>query len=187
MGGGGGMTPSAARLLLALLLLAGLWSPLEAQDRDGLDRAERQRLALAAERSFVQMVRLWKDQRFEELYELGTLASQVDLSPEAFARQMQHASRTLQCCWAMVRDLSSRLQTPERVYVRARLGFKNKAFLIVQGEHRVVARGFDETETLTFVLQREEQGWRIDLFKVLALSGVSLELPGVLTFFGHPR
>ena len=43
-------------------------------------------IAFAAQRGFEHILQLWKDQRFAELYEFGTFASQVDISPEAFAR-----------------------------------------------------------------------------------------------------
>ena len=46
------------------------------------------RIAFAAQRGFEHILQLWKDQRFAELYEFGTFASQVDISPEAFARFM---------------------------------------------------------------------------------------------------
>jgi hypothetical protein len=58
------------------------------------------------------------------------------------------------------------------------VGFKNKEFLVLRGQHRFLARGFAEQETLTFAVRWEEARWRIDLFRVLALSGVALEVPG---------
>ena len=45
-------------------------------------------MAFTAQRGFEHILQLWKDQRFAELYEFGTFASQVDLSPEAFERYM---------------------------------------------------------------------------------------------------
>jgi hypothetical protein len=39
-------------------------------------------------------------------------------------------------------------------------------------------------ETLTFLLQLEDDAWRIDLFRILALSGIPLEIPGVPFFLG---
>jgi hypothetical protein len=140
------------------------------------------RIVLEAERAFAHMVGLWKDRRFAELYSYGTFASQVDLSPEAFAHHMSRATRTLQCCWQTMQDVSSRFDSPERVYIKARLGFNNKEFLVVRGQHRFIARGFLAEETLTFLLQHEEDAWRIDLFHILALSGVPLEFPGPFLF-----
>ena len=48
-------------------------------------------IAFAAQRGFEHILQLWKDQRFAELYEFGTFASQVDISPEAFIRYMSYA------------------------------------------------------------------------------------------------
>jgi hypothetical protein len=140
------------------------------------------RILLEAERGFAQIVQLWKDGRFAELYTYGTFASQVDLSPEAFEHHMGRATRTLECCWQTMQDIQSRFESSERVYVKARLGFKHKEFLVMRGQHRFIARGFLAEETLTFLLQYEEQAWRLDLFRILALSGVSLEFPGPAFF-----
>jgi hypothetical protein len=141
-------------------------------------------IAFAAQRGFEHILQLWKDQRFAELYEFGTFASQVDISPEAFARYMSYATRTLECCWLLFQHVENRVVAPDTVYVKGRVGFKNKEFLVLRGQHRFLARGFAEQETLTFAVRWEEARWRIDLFRVLALSGVSLEVPGAL--FYHP-
>jgi hypothetical protein len=142
------------------------------------------RIAFAAQRGFEHILQLWKDQRFAELYEFGTLASQVDISPEAFVRYMSYATRTLECCWLLFQHVESRVVAPDTVYVKGRVGFKNKAFLVLRGQHRFIARGFAEQETLTFAVRWEEARWRIDLFRILDLSGVSLEVPGA--FFYRP-
>jgi len=135
-------------------------------------------IAFAAQRGFEHILQLWKDQRFVELYEFGTFASQVDISPEAFARYMSYATRTLQCCWLLFQHVENRVVAPDTVYVKARVGFKNKEFLVLRGHNRFLARGFAEQETLTFAVRWEETRWRVDLFRVLDLSGVSLEVPG---------
>ena len=142
------------------------------------------RIAFAAQRGFEHILQLWKDQRFAELYEFGTFASQVDISPEAFARYMSYATRTLQCCWLLFQHVENRVVALDTVYVKARVGFKNKEFLVLRGQHRFLARGFAEQETLTFAMRWEEGRWRIDLFRVLDLSGVALEVPG--SFFYRP-
>jgi len=141
-------------------------------------------IAFAAQRGFEHILQLWKDQRFAELYEFGTFASQVDISPEAFARYMSYATRTLQCCWLLFQHVENRVVAPDTVYVKARVGFNNQGFLVLRGQHRYLARGFAEQETLTFAVRWEEARWRIDLFRVLALSGVALEVPG--SFFYRP-
>lgn len=172
-----------SRGLVGLLLVA-LWvspGPGTAQE---LTADDSRRIAFAAQRSFEHILQLWKDQRFAALYEFGTFASQADLSPEAFERYMSYATRTLQCCWLTLQKVQSRIVAPDTVYVQARLGFKNTGFLVLRGHHRLLARGFADQETLTFALRWEEPRWRIDLFRILALSGVSLELPGA--YFYRP-
>lgn len=165
-------------IFLALLLSMGLS---HAQD---FSDVERQRIAFTAQRGFEQIVQLWKDKRFEDLYTFGTFASQAELSPEAFEQYMRHATRTLQCCWATLQDVTSRFETVDRIYIKGRFGFRNKEFLVVRDRERFVARAFLEEETLTFLVQREEERWRVDLFRILALSGTPLEIPGA-PFFLH--
>ncbi len=135
------------------------------------------RIAFDAQRAFARIVKLWKDKQFEELYAAGTFASQVDISPEGFERYMGYATRSLQCCWRTMQDVKTTVDSSQHVYVQARLGFKNQEYLIIRGRHRYIARGFAEEETLTFMLRYERQQWRIDLFRILALSGVPLDLP----------
>ncbi len=163
--------------LVGVLVLSLFVSPVPGRTQE-LTTDDLKHLAFAAQRSFEHILQLWKDQRFAELYEFGTFASQVDVSPEAFERYMSYATRTLQCCWLLLQNVESRLVAPDTVYVKARVGFKNKEFLVLRGQHRFIARGFAEQETLTFVVRWEESRWRIDLFRILALSGVSLEFPG---------
>ena len=114
--------------VIILSLLTGLRSG-TAQEQT---THESKLIAFAAERSLAHLVRLWKDKRFDALYKLGTFASQVDISPEGFERQMGFATRTLQCCWQTIQDIGSTVESPHRVYVKARLGFKTKEFLVVQ-------------------------------------------------------
>jgi hypothetical protein len=160
-------------LVLVLLLGSG-----QSQAQE-LTLEEIRHIAFTARRSFEHIVQLWKDKRFAELYAFGTFASQVDLSPEAFEHYMAQALRTLQCCWSTIQDVQSRVASPYSVYIKARLGFNNREFLVVRGQHRFLARGFLKEETLTFLVLWEDDRWRVDLFRILALSGVPLDIPGV--------
>ena len=163
--------------LVGVLVLSLCVSPVPGMAQE-LTSDDLKNMAFAAQRGFEHILQLWKDQRFTAMYEFGTFASQVDLSPEAFERYMSYATRTLQCCWLLLQHVESRIVAPDTAYVKARVGFKNKEFLVVRGQHRFIARGFAEQETLTFAVRWEESRWRIDLFRILALSGVSLEFPG---------
>ena len=163
------------RLGLVGVLVVGLWVCPVAGRAQELTPNDLRRLAFAAQRGFEHILHLWKDQRFAELYEFGTFASQVDISPEAFVRYMSYATRTLQCCWLRLQHVESRVVAPDTVYVQARVGFKNTGFLVLPGQNRGVARGFAAQETLTFAMRWEDARWRIDLFRVLDLSGVSLD------------
>ncbi len=169
------MTRSRWLLLVGMVVLGGYGYSAQAQE---LTQEDVHRITFEAQRTFEHIVQLWKDQRAAELYGFGTFLSQSDISPEAFERYMSYATRTLQCCWETLRNVSTRFVNPDQVYVRGLLGFKNKEYLVVRGNERFVARGFAERETLTFLLQFEDQHWRIDLFRILALSGASLDIPG---------
>ena len=170
------MVKTLSKALRTCVILYALLAPVPRGEAQELSASERQRIAFEAERGFAHIVRLWKDGHFAELYEFGTFDSQAELSPEAFVRYMGYATRTLQCCWSTLQDVHSRFVSPDQVYVRARIGFKNKEFLVLRGQHRFIARGFAEEETLTFLLERDAQTWHIDLFRVLALSGVPLDV-----------
>ena len=168
---------------VGVLVLSLLVGPVPGQAQE-LTANDVKRMAFAAQRSFEHILQLWKDQRFAALYEFGTLASQVDLSPEAFERYMLYATRTLECCWLRLQHVESRLVAPDTVYVKARVGFKSGEFLVLPGQRHFMARGFAGEETLTFAMRWEAPRWRIDLFRVLALSGVPLEVPGA--YFYRP-
>jgi hypothetical protein len=176
----------ARTCLLVYLLLLACYVLTPLNQAQALSQAEIHVIALNAERSFTHIVELWKDQRFDDLYEVGTFASQSDISPEGFSRYMSYATRDLQCCWRMLQDVQTTVDIPERAYIRARLGFKNKEYLVWRGQDRYVARGFAEEETLTFVLQYERQQWRIDLFRILELSGIALEIPAYPVPYWRP-
>ena len=169
--------------LVGVLLVCLLVCPVPGRAQE-LTPNDLRQIAFAAQRGFEHILRLWKDQRFAELYEFGTFASQVDISPEAFARYMSYATRTLECCWLLFQHVESRVVAPDTVYVKGRVGFKDKTFLVLRGQHRYIARDFAAQETLTFAVRWEEARWRIDLFRVLELSGVALEVPG--SFFYRP-
>ena len=107
-------------LVLSLLVRA---VPGTAQE---LSADDLKQMAFAAQRGFEHILQLWKDQHFAELYEFGTFASQVDLSPEAFERYMSYATRTLQCCWLLLQQVESRIVAPDTAYVKARVVSKTK-------------------------------------------------------------
>jgi hypothetical protein len=169
--------------LCVVILLLGMLCGMLPRATEALTQEEVNRIAFEAQRRFEYIVQLWKDKEFTALYDLGTFASQVDISPEGFARYMEFATRSLQCCWRTIQAIESIVDAPDKVYIKARLGFKNKEFLVLRGQHRFLARGFAEDETLTFLLEHERQQWRIDLFRILALSGVPVEIPGYPPLF----
>jgi hypothetical protein len=136
--------------LCIVTLLLGMLCGMLPRDTDAISQEEVNRIAFDAQRRFEHIVQLWKDEEFAALYDLGTFASQVDISPEGFARYMEFATRSLQCCWRTIQAIESIVDTPDKVYIKARLGFKNKEFLVLRGQHRFLARGFAEDETLTF-------------------------------------
>jgi hypothetical protein len=171
------------RALCIVALLFGMLFGVLQRHAYALTQDEINRIAFVAQRSFEHIVQLWKDEAFAELYDHGTFASQVDISPEGFTRYMGYATRSLQCCWRTIQAIESIVEAPDKVYVKARLGFKNKEFLVLRGQHRFLARGFAEEETLTFLLQHEREQWRVDLFRILALSGVPVEIPGYPPLF----
>ena len=87
---------------------------------------ERRRIGSSAREALKEVISLWKDGKYEELYEYGYRTNQVSLSKENFIRRMKNKSWELSTAWEAVRDVEADVVSPRSVYVRARLGFRKK-------------------------------------------------------------
>jgi hypothetical protein len=119
------------------------------------NRHEQLEIEEGALRAFRQMIALWREELYFELYDEGWAASRERLSTEEFARRMVELS------WVPQGELDAKfLKTDFRhrtmVYVRARLLFQNK--------FNPAQRFAKDYSTL---LLKENGRWRIDLVQLV--------------------
>ena len=136
---------SAILLVIPTLLLSADLTP-----------AEKRRIGSSAEEALREVISLWKDGKYEELYEYGYRTNQVSLSRENFIRRMKNKSWELSTAWETIRDVEVDVVSPRSVYLRARLGFRRKTG--------------DETRfvTETFQMTMEGDRWRTGLYKIIS-------------------
>ncbi len=121
-----------------------------------LTSGEKRRIESAAEETLKEIIDLWKNNKFEELYEYGSRTSKVSLSKEKFVNQMKNKYWGLASSWETIRDIESDVHSSTSAYVKAKIGFKPKA----GGDSKFV------TETFTMIL--ESGKWRTGLSKILS-------------------
>jgi hypothetical protein len=143
--------PRTIIFLLAILLV--IPTPLLGTN---LTPAEKHGIRSSAEEALKEVFSLWKDGKYEELYEYGYLTNQVSLSKKNFIRRMKNKSWELSTTWETIRDVEADVVSPRSVYVRAKIGFRKKA----GNETRFV--------TETFQLTMEGDRWRTGLYKIIS-------------------
>ena len=121
-----------------------------------LTPTEKRRIEYEATEALKTIISLWKDGKFEELYEYGNRAKQTSISKESFVRRMQKKSWGLASSWEAIQNVEGDVVSPRSVYVRAKIGYKRKT----GGDTRFV--------TETFKMSLEGGRWRTDLSKFLA-------------------
>ncbi len=109
-----------------------------------------------AAQTFNIIISLWKDEKYDALYQHGTLASRASISKEKFVQKMRTNKWGLAPSWETVQNVEPEMRTPNLVYVRAKIGHKPK-----QG------RGV-RFETKTFQMRLEKGEWKTDLSKILS-------------------
>lgn len=117
---------------------------------------ERRRIGSSAEAALKEVISLWKDGKYEELYEYGYRTNQVSLSKENFIRRMKNKSWELSTAREAIRDVEADVVSSRSVYVRAKLEFRRKTG--------------DETRfvTETFQMTMEGDRWRTGLYKIIS-------------------
>ncbi len=147
----GVIMPRKIILLFTILLVipASLFSA-------DLTPGEKRKIGSSAEEALKEVISLWKDGKYEELYEYGYRTNQVSLSKENFIKRMKSKSWELATSWETIREVETDVVSPRSVYVRAKLEFKKKP----GGETKFV--------TETFQMTVEGDRWRTGLYKIIA-------------------
>jgi hypothetical protein len=120
-----------------------------------LTQGEKRRIGSNAEDALMEIISLWKDGKYEDLYEYGHRTDHVGLSKESFIGQMKGKSWELARSWETIRDIEADVASTTLVYVRAKVGFKRKS------------GGDTRFSTVTFQMILEGDRWRTSLFKIL--------------------
>ena len=137
-------------IVLSLLLLPA-FRPAEGKT---LYRTDAE-LSDEARQAFGEILDLWRDGRYDELFERTRASGK--LAREDFARRLENAPRKPACCWQKLQDVSVRVEKDNKVEVRAKVGLEGG--------------GDIEFKTRSFKLVKERDRWRIsqaDLFSLAA-------------------
>ena len=110
-----------------------------------------------AERGFAEILDLWRDGRYDELYE-RTLAGGKQ-TKEGFIGRMSSASLRPVCCWEKLQEVRVTLKNDESVVLRAKVGLEGS-----------VGNSF---KTRDYKLVKEDGIWRIAQADLLSLSGAA--------------
>ncbi len=105
--------------------------------------------------AFQTIISLWKDERYEALYEHGDKKSRRAIRKEDFEHRMKNKEVGLASSWETIKDVRVEVESPTRVHTTAKIGYKSK-------------KGGDaKHRTETFLMNLEKGSWKIDLQKIL--------------------
>jgi hypothetical protein len=105
--------------------------------------------------AFRTIISLWKDEKYDVLYEHGDKKSQKAIRREDFEHRMKNKGVGLASSWETVRDIRVEVESPTRVHATAKIGYKLKK------------GGDTKHRTETFLMTLEKGAWKIDLQKIL--------------------
>jgi len=109
--------------------------------------------------SFQDILSLWKDKKYDALYDCGDRKSRSSMAREDFGKRMRKNSWEVASSWEKVRDIEVDVKSATVAYVTARIGYRPK-----QG-------GDTRTRAQTYEMRLENGTWRINLTKVLNARG----------------
>lgn len=109
------------------------------------------------EQSLSDTLDLWREGRYEQLYE--TLSHRSALTRERFIKAMQDTDQRPACCFTKLRDfrLITENRTTAKVYAR----------ISMEG-----GPGTDGSKSREFTLDHEEGRWKVRLNDLKALAGI---------------
>lgn len=114
-----------------------------------------QRIESEVREAFERILSLWKDGKYQVLYEYGDRKSRTRMAKEEFERRMKKRRWELAPSWETVRDVEVEVKGNSLASVSAKIGYRPK-----QG-------GETRFQTQTYPMRFEKGGWRIDLMKLL--------------------
>ncbi len=113
-----------------------------------------------AKRGFEEILDLWREGKFAELYERTSGGKETK---ESFSAKLSTAPLKPACCWEKMQDVTVSPKGPNSVEIKARLGFEGG--------------GGTEFKTRSFRLGKESGVWRIPRSDILSLASVKKKGP----------
>ena len=126
------------------------------KDRNEVQQVNKRKIESDAAEGLKTIVSLWKDEKYEALYQYGTDKNKVAIAKENFVRKMKKKNWGLASSWETIQDIETRFKNPTLVYVTARVGHKPK-----QG-------GNVKILTETYQMTLENGVWKTDLSKIMS-------------------
>ncbi len=123
--------------------------------RNEAQQVNKRKIESDAAEGLKTIVSLWKDEKYEALYEYGTDKNKVAIAKENFVRKMKKKNWCLASSWETIQNIETKFKNPTLVYVTARVGHKPK-----QGGNIKIL-----TETYQMIL--EDGVWKTDLSKIM--------------------
>jgi len=119
--------------------------------------------------SLDKMTEMWEEERYDDLYELGTKASRASITAERFHFYMRNRTRQPQCCFTRFQEPKGTMQAPDRVRVTVTIAYEYGHFAISRPPNAPI---LPEYERDSFILYFEGEVWRIDLNRWLELAWI---------------
>jgi hypothetical protein len=139
-------------ILLILVLMAGLGVSAQAR----FNHPQQQETLTDPVRGFEEILDLWRDGRFSELYERTIPAG--NQSKETFIARLSVSYRRPACCWLKLQEAGVLTQNGLKATLAAKVGLEAKD-------------GSTEYITRRFKLQQENGVWKVSMSDITALSG----------------
>jgi len=113
-------------------------------------------LKLEAQQGFAQILELWRDGKYAELYERSIASGSQ--SKEAFIKKLAASPRRPSCCWEQLQEVRVTVKDDSTVILRAKVGME-------------LVGSASDFRTRPFKLVKEEGVWKAAMADLLSLAG----------------
>jgi len=79
------------------------------------------------ESAFNEIVNLWHEQKFDELYDRFVYKDKGTISKGKFINRMTKEKKKLACCWQKVQDVKIKIYSSGKAEVKAKFGFEDQS------------------------------------------------------------
>lgn len=143
-------------LVFAALFCLTCFSPVQAKT----PYLSAEELQAEAQKGFGEILDLWRDGRYDALYDRTTAGGKG--SKEQFAQRLAAAGKKPACCWEKMQEVRVSVKNDYTVTIKAKVG--------MEGEGAGTSYA-----TRSFRLQKEEGVWCISQSDILSLAGEGKE------------